>query len=274
MTLRNFDVTAKETRTYFDSLNLLFNIDELIKHLEYIEEAIDLARQSIPSSRLISYQEMKTAKQILLRSGLETTIVENVLDISSAYVMYSKETIIYILKIPKIKNAEYTMNFVESIISNQTRIHLTSTYYLNGPIVYSTKSQCPKYKHIYICPSSQLEPVVECVQQIIKGENAQCPTERVYNSKTIRKINEGNILVNDANVVLTSNCSNHQRELKGTFLIQFSSCMLKLDGEEFSNSNLEISAKSFIPTTGVKKISTGTSKLLDGYHLAAYHLYL
>lgn len=86
----DYNSLASETLTGFDSVNLLFNIDELIKQLEYVEEAIDLARQNIPSSRIISHLEMEAAQQFLANNGLEATIVENVLDIASAYIVYKK----------------------------------------------------------------------------------------------------------------------------------------------------------------------------------------
>ncbi|XP_062557727.1 uncharacterized protein LOC134222581 [Armigeres subalbatus] len=91
-------------------------IDELnFQMLEYIEEAIDLARRNIPSSRIISLAELEAVQQFLVHQGLETTLVENVLDIASAYIIYNKDTIVYILKVPRVKNAEYTLNYVESI---------------------------------------------------------------------------------------------------------------------------------------------------------------
>lgn len=261
----DYNSLASETLTGFDSVNLLFNIDELIKQLEYVEEAIDLARQNIPSSRIISHLEMEAAQQFLANNGLEATIVENVLDIASAYIVYNKDIIIYILKVPKIKNVEYTLNFMESVIStNRTRIYLTSNYYLSGPTLYSTKEPCSKYRNIYICPSSLLEPMAECVQQIIKGATAQCPTERVYSNNIVRRIDDGSVFVNNADVILASNCSNQQRELKGAFLIQFSSCMLKLNGEE-------IPAKSFVPTTGVKVNSTFTINRIPLEYLQELH---
>lgn len=53
----------------FESINLLFNLDELSHQLEIIEEAISLARLSIPSSRLISLQELSAAHRSLQENG-------------------------------------------------------------------------------------------------------------------------------------------------------------------------------------------------------------
>lgn len=270
--MHSMDSLTSRTLTGFDIVNFLFNIDELIKQLEYIEEAIDLARRNIPSSRIISLAELEAVQQFLVHQGLETTLVENVLDIASAYIIYNKDTIVYILKVPRVKNAEYTLNYVESVISNNTRIFLTSHYYLNGPTLYSTKSPCPKYRDIHICPTSQLEPATECIQQIMKGETAQCPMEKVYKGNIIRKVDDGSIFINNADIQLASNCSNQQRELKGSFLIQFSSCMLKLNGEEYSNSNIEIPVKPFIPTIGVKVNSTVIINRIPLEYLQELHL--
>lgn len=166
--------------------------------------------------------------------------MENVLDIAGAYLIYNKETIIYALKVPRSKNAAYTMNFIEPVISNKPRVYLNSNHFLSGPALYILKEPCSKYRNVYICNSSQLEPLAEYIQQILEGESAQCPTERIYTSNIIRRIDDGNIFINDGEVMLASNCSSHQRELKGSFFIQFSSCMLKLNGEEYTNSIVKI----------------------------------
>lgn len=272
MMSHSFNSVESRTLTGFDVINLLFNIDELIKQLEYIEEAIDLARKNIPSSKLITLQELESIQQLLADDGMETTVIQNVLDIAGAYIIYNKNTIVYTLKVPRIKNVEFTMNYIDSVISNKTKIYLTSNYYLIGPTSYSTKSLCPKFRNIYVCPNSQLDPVPECVQQIVRGETAQCPMERMYTNNIVKSINDGIVFINDADIQLASNCSNQQRHLKGAYLIQFSSCMLKLNGEEYTNSNIEIPAKPFIPTTGIKVNSTFTINRIPLQYLQDLHL--
>ena len=86
-----------------NSVNLLFNIDELIKHLETIEEAIALARVNIPSSRLITAQELQLAKNFITDYHLGLDSPNHVLDIAGAYILHNAQQIIYVLKIPKIK---------------------------------------------------------------------------------------------------------------------------------------------------------------------------
>lgn len=236
----------------FNSVNLVFTLDELIYQLEVIEEAITLARKNIPSSRIINTVELNVAKEFLSSSGLGQDIIGNVLDIASVYVIYSKEKIIYTLKIPRIKDTAYKLNFIEPIVSNNLRIQLNAKFYLEGPKPFLSKTPCSKSKNLFICSSSQIEPVTECIQQLITDQPANCTMERTYGKNIINRIDDANIVLNDADLSLSSNCSTQERKLQGSFLIQFHHCTLRLNGEEYTNNNYEAQPQSFVPTTGLK----------------------
>lgn len=250
--LKYQDNFTSETIDGFNSVKLVFNLDELIYQLEIIEEAITLARRNIPSSRIISPGELDVARQFLSNNGLGHNIVENVLDIASVYVIYSKEKIIYTLKIPRIKDVAYKLNFIEPVVTNNLRIQLNANFYLKGPKPYLSRTPCSKSKDLFICSSSQIEPITECIQQLITEQTANCTMERTYGKNIIRRIDDANIVVNDADLLLSSNCSTQERKLQGSFLIQFQHCTLKLNGEEYTNNNYEAQPQSFIPTTGLK----------------------
>ncbi|XP_065087477.1 uncharacterized protein LOC135709182 [Ochlerotatus camptorhynchus] len=233
------------------SVNLIFHLDELIDQLGLIEEAITLARRNIPSSRIISPERITIAQEFLSNSGLGTGAVDNTLDISSAYVLFGKEEIIYTLKIPRVKDVEYHLNYIEPVISNNHRIHLTAKYYVKGLNSFLTNTPCKRHRNQYICTNSQLEPLGKCVQQLVDGESAQCPMEKVYGQNFTKRIEDANILVSANNVTLTSNCSRQVRELRGSYLIQFSGCTIKLNDEEYTNNNTDVLQKTYLPTTGL-----------------------
>lgn len=174
------------------------------------------------------------------------------------------------MKIPKIKDVRYTLNFIEPVIIDQHRIHLPAQFYLEGIKSFASKEPCSKIKATYICSSIDLRPLTQCMQQLVSGKAADCPLEHTYGNKTIRKINDGNIVVNAINVTLTSNCSVTKRTLTGSFLIQYANCTIKLDEEEFSNVNTEI--RPFIPTTGQKVHPTRFLNHIPLEHLQELHL--
>lgn len=246
------DNITTETLDGFDSINIIFNLDELINQLEIIEEAITLARRNIPGSRIISSRELITARQFLSHDGLEQNNMDSILDIASVYIIYSKDMIIYTLKIPRIKNVIYRLNFIEPVVQNNTKIQLHANFYLDGPKPYLSQTPCSKTKDLFICSSSQIEPMTECIEQLITGKPAYCNVERTYGKNFIKRVDDANIVVNAADLLMSSNCSAQERKLQGSFLIQFQQCTLKLDEEEYANRNYDVQPQSFIPTTGLK----------------------
>ncbi|XP_062551006.1 uncharacterized protein LOC134215963 [Armigeres subalbatus] len=130
--ISSYNNLSSEFNEGFSSINLLLNIDELIQQIETIGDAITLARLNIPSSRLISLAELTVAQRFLKDQGLDVATAESVLEIAKAYVITTKDSIKYILRIPKVTNEAYTLYQIEPVISNGTRVHLKASFYLNG----------------------------------------------------------------------------------------------------------------------------------------------
>ncbi|XP_055623367.1 uncharacterized protein LOC129766797 [Toxorhynchites rutilus septentrionalis] len=233
--------------TDFRSVGLLFCLDELTQQLEDLEEAIVLAQHNIPSSRIINAEEITRIHHLLEGNNF----IAGALDFASAYVVSSKESIAYILKVPRIKDAEYDLNFIEPVIFNNSRISISTNYYLQGPSSFALKSLCEMSRNVYVCSSTQLEPITKCIQQLMRGESATCPMERTYTNGIIKRVDDSNVIINDAEISITSNCSSNHRKLKGSFLVQFSNCTLFINDEMYSNINKEVQLASFVPTTGL-----------------------
>lgn len=256
----------------FESVNLIFSLDELISQLEIIEEAITLARRNIPSSRIISPDEIVIAQDFLKNSGLGSNLIDNILDISSAYVLFNRNEIIYTLKVPRVKDVEYQLSYIEPVITNNHRIHLSMKYYLKGPSSFLTNTPCAMHRNEYICNYSQLYPLEECIQQLVDGKSAQCPLEKVYGRNIIKRIDDANIMVSAENITLKSNCTGQERQLHGSFLIQFSNCNIKLNSEEYANSNTDVTPRLYLPTTGLTVTSTKILNKMPLQYLQEFHL--
>jgi hypothetical protein len=84
--------------------------------------------------------------------------------------------------------------------------------------------------------------------------------EKVYGRNVIKRIDDGNVMVSAENVTLTSNCTGQDRELRGSYLIQFSGCSIRLNDEVYANSNVDVSPRLYLPTTG---LTVTPSKILN-----------
>lgn len=255
-----------------NSVNLLFNIDELINHLEAIEEAVTLARANLPSSRLITTQELQLARNFITDNHLGLDSPNDILDIASAYILHNAQQIIYVLKIPKIKAITYELYYLEPIINNGSKIYIQSNYLLKGIKSYSVESLCPKLKNLYICSSTQLKPADQCLTKIINGNSANCPVEKTYGRNHIKRINEVNVIINDGNITLSSNCLDQPKQLVGSFLVQISNCSVYINEEEYINLDVSIPVKSFVPTTGLKVNATKVINRMPLEYLQTFHL--
>ncbi|XP_055622395.1 uncharacterized protein LOC129765963 [Toxorhynchites rutilus septentrionalis] len=260
--------TALKNDKDFRSVGLLFCLDELTQQLEDLEEAIVLAQHNIPSSRIINAEEITRIHHLLEGNNF----IAGALDFASAYVVSSKESIAYILKVPRIKDAEYDLNFIEPVIFNNSRISISTNYYLQGPSSFALKSLCEMSRNVYVCSSTQLEPITKCIQQLMRGESATCPMERTYTNGIIKRVDDSNVIINDAEISITSNCSLNHRKLKGSFLVQFSNCTLFINDEMYSNINKEVQLASFVPTTGLTVNFTTITNKFPIEYLQKLHL--
>lgn len=73
-------------------------------------------------------------------------------------------------------------------------------------------------------------------------------------------------------ISLTSNCSGQGRKLQGSFLIQFSGCTIKLNNEEYANSNTDVSPKLYLPTTGLTVIPSKVINKMPLQYLQDFNL--
>lgn len=263
---------TSEVVNRMNTINLLFNIDELTKHLDTIEEAISLARANIPSSRLITAQELQLARNLITDNLLGLDSPNDILDIASAYVLHNAQQIIYVLKIPKIKAINYELYYIEPIINNSSKILVQSNYFLKGIKSYSVQSPCPKLKNLYICPTHQLKLADQCITKLISGNSAHCSMEKVYKQNPIKRIDEVNILINDGNITISSDCLEEPKVLVGSFLIQISNCSIYMDQEEYVNKDTVIPIKSFLPTTGLQVNTTKTIDRMPLEFLQNFHM--
>ncbi|XP_052870848.1 uncharacterized protein LOC128276427, partial [Anopheles cruzii] len=243
----------KQRSIELQQLIIISNLDSLQNHLESIEEAIILAKHGIPSSKILSMEELKEMMNFLSEHNISISSPEEMLAKSTAQVTMNTTHVIYMLKYPQTSKYTFEYNYVNSIITNKKRILLRQNHFIqNQTHIFELLQPCKEEdRDLYICASETLQQPSECVQRIIQGNHSDCVFEKVYSDGIIKRIDETNILINDAIAEISSNCSNINQQLQGSFLIQFSKCSLYINGEEFTNFETTIPARSYHPTLGL-----------------------
>lgn len=234
-----------------NQLIILSNLDLLQNQIDTLEESILLAKHGIPSSKLLSIHSFNQIATLLQEHNVHLTSFEELLTQSTAQVILNTTHIAYILKIPQLSKNVYEYNYIDSTIKNGKRIMLQQNFLLkNTTHVFELSKPCEKQDSYYLCDTSSLSYTSECIQLLIRGQHSSCNFEKVYSNGIIKRINDGTIFVNNIIIDISSNCSNANQMLNGTFLIQFEQCSLYIDGELYSNYDITIEGRPYLPTTG------------------------
>lgn len=249
--LQNQYENTKNHSIEINQLIILSNLDLLQNQLETLEEAILLAKHGIPSSKLLSIHTFNQIATQLSHHDTYLSSFEELLSRSTAQVIFNVTHIAYVLKIPQLSQNIYEHDYIDSTIKNQKRIMIEQNFLLkNETHVFELTQPCEEQSDYYLCDSTSLSFTTDCIQQLIRGQHSNCNFEKVYSNGLIKRINDGTIFINDALADITSNCSNSNQKLNGTFLIQFEQCSLHINGELYSNFEVTIGGRPYLPTTG------------------------
>lgn len=235
-----------------NQLITLSNLDSLQDQIETLEEAILMAKHGIPSSKLLSINDFHMIATFLEKHDIFISSFERLLSQSTAQVTLSPTHILYILKVPQFTKQTYEYNYVDSIIKSNKRIAINQNYILmNESHIYETTKPCEEQDTNFLCDSTYLSQASSCISRLIQGQHSNCTFRKVYSNGLIKRINEATILINDAIIEVTSNCSDSSKILNGSYLIQFKNCNIRINGETYSNFEMTIPSKPYHPTTGL-----------------------
>ena len=233
-------------------LTLLSNINMMQDKLEVIEDAILLAKHGIPSSKLLSLEDLNSIAQFLEKNNIEYTTPEELLRQSTAQVAVNQTHILYMLKFPMLSSKIYEYDYIDSIIQHDTRIIVNQNFILqNQTHVFTMTEKCEEQENVYICPQIGIQKPTSCIYQIVKREDSQCSYEKIYSRGFIKRIKANTILINDAIAEIASNCSKLNQVLNGSYVIQFENCNVIINGEIYSNNEVIIHGKPFQSTAGI-----------------------
>lgn len=234
-----------------NQLIILSNLDLLQNQMDTLEESILMAKHGIPSSKLLSIHSFNRIATLLQEHEIYLSSFEELLTQSTAQVILNTTHIAYILKIPQLSKEVYEYNYIDSTIKNGKRIILEHNFILkNITHVFELTDPCERQNNYHLCSTSSLTYTSECVQSLIQGQHSNCSFEKVYTKGLVKRINDETIFINDAIADISSNCSNSNQILNGTYLIQFEQCSLIINGELYSNYEYTLKSRPYLPTTG------------------------
>lgn len=258
------------------------NIDILNGVLENIQDAITLSKQAIIANRILTIQEINNIKTLLQDEGIDINLPDEALRHVVPKFATSKETILYILHVPKLTKESFTIIRIYPLIQED---HVITNYpkyvFRDGNTLYTTNKPDE-----FVQKSEYLTELTDsCFRSLIFGTKASC-NATFANSTSQTLIEHDAVLIQNAkNHTLRSNCGPDDRKLNGNFVIEFNNCSITFNEKEFRNSettkeiNLIYGAfhetdwnrNREIDIPRIKEEAMGNRKKLEHVYLKQFH---
>ena len=211
-------------------ITAIINIETVNNILEKIQETVTLAKASIPSNKILSSKEIYLMKDMLEKQGVKIDIPDQALSFMTPKVALGKNTLLYILGVPKLQKTEATILEIHPLINNDSIINDYPKYVIKDHNNLYTTSQLDNY----VQRNAFIKPFIDdYICPIVIGIDSQYPMIR--DSRTLATLVADNtlLIINARDDELLSNCGPANRKLKGNFLITFQNCELRFKLEVF-----------------------------------------
>lgn len=221
----------------WDQLYLINQLRELKEKIEAVQDAITLAKKQIVSHKLLTLPEIHLLAENLIKAGIRINIPEQALNFVNPTIGVDRNTIHYILTVPRIKTTTYHMYRVEPIIKRGEIVDLpTQIYATNFPEVLAVFGECKKFNDLYLCNRNEVKHVKkdECVGRILFSGKATCQFKKSPNDyNRIIEISSSTILINNEQVSIKDEFIN--KNISGSYVIEYNNETISLNGKKFTN---------------------------------------
>lgn len=248
----------------FSIINMIITIDTLKKHLEEIQEAIIKARVNLIHESLVTDKEQFFIINELVNEGIQFNEKAEAFKYMDAKVATNKDTLFYIISIPKLSKTVYDVVRIIPLIKSNHKIKISGELYM----ISATETLLIKDdKFKYINKFTDIKNVTSdgCISKIIKGQHGNCQMQFIHDHERLIQVNPTMILINDANVTFENTCGASNRTFIGNYLIKFKNCSIIIDGYQFSNEKITFEETPlFLP---IQNLAINTSKIFKEFNL-------
>ena len=229
--------SIKENNFLIDEIILLYqNKLRLIKEeLINVKYAILWAKSNVVNSILLNKSETKTIFEELNKENIPFKNIDEALEYATIDVLINKTNLLYIVKVPLTTIENYTNMFIKAVKKENIVINLKYKEYLKyDNKLYGIQNKCKEYNKLKICKRENLVDIADehCINNLLQGKNATCELSNSHHIPDIEELKPGLIFLNGFSGNLDAEPSYN---LNGTFLVQFSNCTIKINGNQYKN---------------------------------------
>ncbi|XP_062544491.1 uncharacterized protein LOC134211546 [Armigeres subalbatus] len=204
-TLRSISIKIDEDNSRvsrdLEQINLILNLDILIKTLEDLEEQLVFSKSNHLNKNILSPKDKEYIWKFLENQQINMKFEDEMYRLVLSIASLQNNHIIIIIKIPIIEQKQYRLMQLEPINTNGTRIDTNIRYVAyHQHTFYEQKEKC------FICDNTN--PVNDdCVFNILTNRKAKCSTYNQPEQPIIKEISLGTILIDtDTTIYIEDSC--------------------------------------------------------------------
>lgn len=251
-TLSNIKQSMQTTQNELNIVNLIFNLDIIIRMLEDLEEQVLLSKSNLINKNILGFREKEYIWNFLTQQNLKLTYEDEIFVHISSIVVIKDNQFIVIAKIPIVENRDYELLKLETIGRNGTRI--------NTDVKYVARHKNRLFKQVSRCTiCDETNPLTdECIFNILNNLQAKCSFSKQSEHPEFREILPGTILVDTATGVQVTDSCGDSRIIATPTVVETENCTIRIENSTFDNNYKRIEQIQFMTPIFGKVIEAET----------------
>lgn len=242
-------------------INLMLNLDIIIKTLENIEDQLTFSKSNIVNKDILTLKDRENIIQLFKQQNIKIAYEDEIFEFVKCISIIRENIVIFMIKVPIVEQEDYDFLQLESTDINGSSIATE--------IQYVAKSKTAIYKQAQKCTicdnSNKLSD--GCIYNILTNQDAQCPMVKRRQQTDFKEIHPGMIFVNSNKGVLITDSCGDSRILTTPTIIETGNCTVTILNQTFSDNfsrakTIEVST----PIFGKKLTTTKSKTSLEDIH--------
>lgn len=244
-----------EFRKDLEFINLILNIDILIKTLEDLEEQIAFSKSNHLNKNILSTDEKDYIWNFLVEQQITVKFEDEIYKFVQSIVSLQNNHVIIIVKLPIVESREYGLMQLEPVNVNGTRINTSIRYVANYQrTFYEQKERC------FIC-NNNIPVNDECIFNILTNQKAKCPMSKQPDEPIIKEVNTGTILVDTYKAIHVFDSCGASRIISVPTVIETGNCTVTVQNLTFKSHMNMINQHEYLTPIFGKEIEVIKQKV-------------
>lgn len=222
-----------------EEINLIFNLDIIIRTLEDIEEQFIFSESNILNKNILSSADKDYIIEFFKNQRIKLHFEDEIFKFVKCIATLKDDHVVFIIKIPIVENEEYDLIQLETTNINGSRINLDTQYVAKyKKSIYKQSVKC------VLCDNTH-KLNGGCVYNILNNQAATCNMSKDNNQVIVREITPGTILLDSRRGVHVSDSCGDDRIIAAPTIIETENCTIKILNQTFLQNFQTISSPQF-----------------------------